>query len=405
MVREADSLAAAGHDVRVVAPSLLTDLEPSDAHLVRYRRWRLDQVRLAPTTLKRRAYHLRARWRRRFAQEVFHALHLPRAAEIAQNIGVPELTQRAIAEPADWFIAHTQGALAIAGAAARQWNARLAFDCEDLLSLSPQDDPDIVRQLERRYIGSCVYVSTASEAMAEELRREYGIDPVVLYNALPTRLAESLVPPHNANGKRSLRLHWFSQTIGPGRGLEEVVEVAGTLNGGIEMHLLGRVAPGFGDVLSVLARRHGVPFFYHPIVHHDDLIRVVAQYDVGLAVEQGVFYDRTVTNKLFSYMLAGLAIVATNTRGQCEIMRQAPGIGFTYDRGDTAALAAGLRVWRDDREKLTAVRRTAWELARKRYCWDIEQEKFFAAVGINGDCQSLEVRLREGCKTQDPASS
>ena len=53
-------------------------------------------------------------------------------------------------------------------------------------------------------------------------------------------------------------------------------------------------------------------------------------FDVGLALErpENANYSRTVTNKLFSYLLAGLAVAASDTPGQRQVMSQVPNAGI-----------------------------------------------------------------------------
>jgi glycosyltransferase involved in cell wall biosynthesis len=96
---------------------------------------------------------------------------------------------------------------------------------------------------------------------------------------------------------------------------------------------------------------------------------------VGLALEQPVSQNRlrTVTNKLFFYMLAGLAVAATDTPGQRGVMETLPQAGFTYRPGDHAALARGLQRYLDEPEALARAREAALEAARSRYCWERER--------------------------------
>ena len=49
-----------------------------------------------------------------------------------------------------------------------------------------------------------------------------------------------------------LRLYWFSQTIGAGRGLEEVVRAVGLAGIPAELHLRGRPANGYLETLRAL---------------------------------------------------------------------------------------------------------------------------------------------------------
>jgi glycosyltransferase involved in cell wall biosynthesis len=299
---------------------------------------------------------------------------------------LPEQRRQASFEQADWFIAHAQAALPTAAAAAKRWNARLGFDCEDLLTEHGTDPADIVRRIERTYLPHCDYVSAPSQGIADWLRNDYGIQPpLVLYNVFPLHLAAGMLPPLRRPSSAVMRLQWFSQTIGPGRGIEEAIEAAGMLGERVELHLRGNPAAGYETLLFRLSGRHHANLKLHTQVDHDDLLRTMDQFDVGLALERSdhTNYSLTVTNKIGSYLLAGLAIAATDTPGQREIMDQVPATGFMYPSGNSGLLAEGLRRWLDDRDSLRNSQQAAWEAARHRFCWDIEQKKWFGRLAAD----------------------
>lgn len=379
LVREADILTEAGHQVRVVAPCFVVDLAERDAVLMRRRQWRLEQVDFRPLGATRlRSAILRGR--RRLAGKFFLYLKNSALAHYSYALAGPELLKLAAREPADWFIAHTQAALPIAAEAARRWNAQLGFDCEDLLAHSVGEPKDIVSAIEAEYVPQCTYISTASLQMAEQLSRDHGTPTVlVLYNVFPSAMAEGLRPPSQRPDCSTVRLHWFGQTIGPGRGLEEAVEALRYLDG-VELHLRGQFSDGYRPNLETLAADCGVMhrLFFLPSLDHDDLINSMEPFDVGLALErkEDSSYSRTVTNKFFSYLLAGLAIAATDTPGQREVLAQIPAAGFLYPSGNSRVLAEGLLEWLRNREKLRTAQQAAWDAARARFCWDCEAEKF-----------------------------
>lgn len=383
LLREADSLANAGHDVRVVTPAFTVALDKSDERQLARRKWRHQRIDYLPLGLRGKARSIVIRGRRRGASELYKRFGGRRLAEYSYTTALPEQRRQALLESADWFIAHAQAALPIAAAAAKRWNARLGFDCEDLLSEHGTDPADIVRQIEANYLGDCDYVSAPSQGIADRVQRDYDIEPpLVLYNVFPLHLAEGIVSPSQRPASPVLRLHWFSQTIGPGRGIEEAIEACGMLGEGVELHLRGNPSEGFDAILRDLASQHRAHLRLHPQVDHDDLIKAMGQFDVGLALERGEHtnYALTVTNKIGSYLLAGLAIAATDTPGQREILEQIPSAGFLYPSGTPKLLAEGLRRWLNDRNALRAAQQAAWDAARDRFCWDIEKEKFLDAL-------------------------
>jgi glycosyltransferase involved in cell wall biosynthesis len=380
LVREADTLAEVGHYVRVVAPLYNLDSVENDDALMAHRSWRLERVDFLPRPGKR----FRSRWirgRRRLAHEIARRLPMPALAEQSYVLALPEMRELAACQPADWFIAHTQTALPVAAEAARRWNAHLGFDCEDLLAHSAGEPRDIVSAIEAKYVPRCTYVSTASVQMAEQLSRDHEArTPVVLYNVFPLVMAEDLRPPSQRSYRSTIRLHWFGQTIGPGRALEDAVLALPHLPAEVELHLRGNPSAGYRERLEALAGRERQRLFFLPPLEHDEVIRAMEPFDVGLALErpEDGNYSRTVTNKLFSYLLAGLAVAASDTPGQREAMSQIPAAGFLYPAGNVRALADGLLNWVRGRQSLRAAQQASWDAARARFCWDRECEKFLA---------------------------
>ena len=359
----------------------------ADARLLARRSWRLQRVDhpradwLPSDTRSERLRSVLVRGRRRLAEAAFHSFKSATLAEYSVCASFSELRRLACAQPADWFIAHTQPALPAAAAAARRWNAHLGFDCEDLLAETGDRFSEANRLIEQRYLRQCDYITATSNVMAEHLASTRNIPPpVVLYNVFPLSLAEGMQPPRERPAHSKLRLHWVSQTIGPDRGLEDAFEACASLAGQVEIHLRGRASEHQTIEMTALAERWGVApcLKFHPLIDHDELIRSMAEYDVGLALErpQNRNYNLTVTNKIFSYMLAGLAVAATDTPGQREVMNQAPGAGFLYPAGDARSLRAMLEIWLKDRARLRQAQAAAWDAARSRFCWEIEQKSF-----------------------------
>ena len=71
----------------------------------------------------------------------------------------------------------------------------------------------------------------------------------------------------------------------------------------VELHLRGSLSAEYRAQLDVLAGRHGVTarVFFYSQVDHDELIRTIAGFDIGLALERpdDPNYSLTVTNNTF----------------------------------------------------------------------------------------------------------
>jgi glycosyltransferase involved in cell wall biosynthesis len=303
----------------------------------------------------------------------------------------PELQAAALQFEADLYIAHYVAALSAARTVAQKRGVLLAFDAEDFESgyyeykTGPRAIDLLTEEVEREYLPQCCYVTAASPGIGAAYASKYGIaTPTSILNVFP--LGERPLQFRETNPDGPLRLYWFSQTIGSGRGLENVIRAMGTLRDcDIELYLRGRCISGYEEGLLRLAQDSKLDLgkvHFCPPAPAEEMIRLSAEYDVGLALEQpdSPNRDLCLTNKIFTYLLAGNAVAATATTGQKAIVETLGPAGFLCEPGDSEPLARGLRFWHDDRSELQRARRAAWGLGTHQFNWDLEKNKLVEVV-------------------------
>jgi hypothetical protein len=253
----------------------------------------------------------------------------------------------------------------------------------------------LIDRIEELVLPNAAFVTTGSEAMADAYLAKRGRRPMPIDNVFPLPGDAPSLEPSPGPG---LRLYWFSQRIGPGRGLEDAVRAAGMSDVPIELHLRGNETPGYVRSLRTLARGIApqLVIMQHPPEPSDLMIELCRRggYDVGLALEQTHVFNRTVclTNKIFTYLAAGLAIAFTDTTGQRTLARDLGEAAFLYPAGDVAALAGGLARWARDKAALGAAKRAAWEAARRRWHWDHPAEKGALLEAVRSTLASRDAR-------------
>ncbi len=294
----------------------------------------------------------------------------------------PELHRAATRFPADLYIAHHPTALPAVTSAAARHGAKAGFDAEDLHT---GQAGLAVERIEIKHIPRCDYVTTAAPGFSTEYRSKYGIEqPSTILNVFPLSERPKSFRP-SAEGK-PLRLYWFSQCIGESRGLEDAVRALGRLRDlPVELHLRGDWQDGYEERLFSLAASEGVDpsrILSYPPAAPDQMVRLASEYDIGLALEQPVDENRMLclSNKLFVYLLAGIPVAATASRGQKPVVETLGQAAFCYEYGDARGLANGIRKWSIDRQLLNTARERAWRWGTEKYNWDIEKTKFLEVV-------------------------
>lgn len=384
LVKEADALVEAGHRVSVVCAHWAQWADDTDRELLASRR-------LSCTYVGGHGRHSpRYQWtrvRHRVARELFRRGLTSTISPDALSRVTPELRHAAKKTRADLYIAHNLGALPAAYAAARAHSAKLGFDAEDFHSAdwSATNWPArIARNVERALVPECDYVTAAAPLIAERYAEVCGMPaPTVIRNVFPLEERPAEFRPTRPG---PLTLYWFSQTIGCGRGLEDVVDSMAQIGRpDVVLHLQGTWQAGYEEAIRRRVLELGLgsqQLAYHQPAASGAMVSRASQFDIGLAVETGRDENNRIiqTNKLFTYILAGAALLATNTPGQAPLVESLGSAARMYTPGDVPALTAHLRTWHDDRALLDAARRSAWQAGESTYNWNREKAVFLDEV-------------------------
>jgi hypothetical protein len=384
-VKEADALHAAGYDVTVIATKTMEIVEPRDRALMQRIPWALQRVDLGS----------RLQWRARrvkqmAARGMLRATGSARFAGQAFSPYTGPLQEAALAMQADLYIAHYPAALPAAAVAAQRYDAQLAYDAEDFHVGQPPDEPAfdeeraLLRLVEGQYLPRCSYVTAASPGIADALAETYAISrPQVILNLFPLDQAPP-VPTVRGTAAPGPSIYWFSQTVGPNRGLECAIEAIGRAATKPHLYIRGTPTQNYPDELQSFAERFGAAERIHllPPNSPDEMVRLAAQYDLGLCSEPGHTWNNRIalTNKLFTYMLAGVPPVMSDIPAQVSLAETA-GLGdLIYRRGDPPALAALLDHLLGDADRLAGLRARVWKDGQRRWNWEAEAPALVDAV-------------------------
>ncbi|MEB3359229.1 MAG: glycosyltransferase [Synechococcales bacterium] len=415
--KEADALTAAGHEVTVVGIWFDGEMVTRDRTLLLQKKWAFQPVLdFRPGQPSRFGVRLQAK----LARVLYQRLRLKTPALL--GYGARRLRQFAQNFQADLTIVHSEAGLWVGTELQRQ-GYRVGVDFEDWFSRDLLPEARITRPvawiaaLEAHLNRTCPYRLTTSQVLAQALAEAHQVSPpTVVYNVFPHDESSHDESSHDkspqgescqaglsqgsekalSRDSEPIQVHWFSQTIGPGRGLETLFAALPYLNCLVEIHLRGHCS---ADTRTWLAQQ--IPLQWathvhiHPTVANHELPARIAEHDIGLALEQRDPPSRnlTITNKLFQYLQAGLAVIATDTAGQREVFQQAPDIGHLVRCGDAIALAATIQDWVDHPAQLQAAKLAAQGAIQSHFSWEAQQYTLLAAAK-----NALQVKERESSK-------
>jgi glycogen(starch) synthase len=339
--------------------------------------WQRHQYPSRSTSLVRLVLH---RLLHHFCRICFRITGKPLAAAVsARIIG---LKRKLSAVKCDIYIAHNIDTLLPAREAAARRKALLIFDSmefhSDMGDGQDATERSLVRRIESAVLPDCSLVVASSDQIADALVEAYGISrPLPLYN-VPPRVAE--LPAKISTG---LALYWRNAVVGFGqRGLEEALVALKELPEDVILHLQGRMPRDGGQALRKrIAESHlEKRVIFHKPYRPEDAVREAAPHHIGLCLERpGVRnHELTVSNKLFDYHMAGLAIIASDLPPLRSVLTRSGG-GLLFAPGSSIDLAAKIGLLYGNRQLLRRYACSAREFALSIGNREVEMAKFTTA--------------------------
>jgi glycosyltransferase involved in cell wall biosynthesis len=442
VLREADALAAAGHDVVLVArvaaggPLPMQERRPSGARLVRIlrdggleARWRNVQ--------QRAGYPWRARgvlargWLRDLQSGPSGWCHAG-AKLLAMLVALPWFAYRlvayallgdrppglrrrgqldyvmtwrrsvypwahaatGVAPGADVHHGHDVTGLAAAVAAAKRTGAMVVYDSHELYLESGQHARQgalaryWMRSLERRLARHAVALVTVNETLEEILRRNLGFTRSVVVHNAPPRWTPPVPAPDLLRERLGLppeaRIALYHGGLAEVRGLRQLVEAV--LRPGMDdVHL---VFLGYGPLRDELAAHAADPgsggrVHLLDAVPPDELAAWVASADVGVMPNQPATENERLStpNKLFESMAVGLPVVSSDFPERRRIILGDPAgpLGAVCDPTSPEAIASAIRSILDlPTAEFAALRSRILSAAHERWNWETESARLVA---------------------------
>ena len=374
MLKAADALHGAGYQVRVVSTRHLSWAWSADQCVKQTRSWAWQVVDYDRSSARLRQVVTGARLRA--AQAAATAVGV---ARLPLEVGIraysrvhDEIVDAIAAEPADFVYGGTTGALAATAAGARRLGVPYALDLEDFHS-AEQTGPGselahaLAERIEGDVLPRAAFLTAASPMIADAYWSKYGVRPRPIHNTFSLGVAAT------SDRAGPLRLYWFSQTLGPGRGLDDIVAAIGRSAIPAELHLRARPIPAYTERLAQLqaAVAPSLTLVHHDPAPPDRMVELAQGYDLGLSTEQPDVLSRRLclTNKIFTYLAAGVPVLMTTTPAQVRLADDLGHAAMLYEPGDVDGLATRLAEWIDDAAGRSSARCAARAAAERRWHW------------------------------------
>ena len=384
LVKEADALTDAGYRVTVIYAYWNDWGTRLDGQLLAGKKW--NAIKAGGDPKQQPFTYLLSRLLFKAAGIAQKKTKINLLTELSASRATYFLISEAKKHKGDLYIGHNLGALPAVAKAARKFDKPFGFDAEDMHRYevnSLDSDPTVILAalIEKKYIPESNYLSVSSPQIGDAYKELFpGISPVTILNVFP-KSGVSLTAEKEQSAP--VKLFWFSQTIGKGRGLEGIIAALLKLKEyAFELHLLGDLPIGnFKDYLDDVVSR-GVKIFIYTPVAPDEIPAFASKFDIGLATELKEPLNRNLclTNKIFTYLQAGLAILASDTAAQKDFLQAYPAIGKIYNLEHEKLLPATLLSFYNDRKALNKYKEATLNLAHTTLNWETESGKFINLI-------------------------
>lgn len=386
MVKSALTLSSAGYDVTVIYARISAWASDFDQQLFQDQK-NIKWIGVGLLNSKS-IVHFCFRLRQMFWRLVnfFTYCHFVRTAK-SFTLYSQELTAAALKHKADLYIGHNLGALRAVVLAAQKYKSKCIFDLEDYYSGEFEKDSfdyKLIVQYEKRFIPQLNHVTASSPLIADLYKSSFpDIGSSIVLNVFPLKYINKEIIRFN---KKPLKLFWFSQFVGLERGLQNILKAIACFEAGqIHFTILGNCNDQRKEYLSKLISTLSISesdIYFHKVISEVDLFKLMTTHHVGIASEIPSLLNKDIcmSNKMFSYLLAGLALVVSDTKGQSSFLNTYPNIGFIYDNDDHQRLVQGLKNYIENPHLLNHHRENALALANSKYNWESQSTNLVSLI-------------------------
>jgi glycogen(starch) synthase len=286
---------------------------------------------------------------------------------------------------ADVVHAHDLATLPAGFRLAKRLRARLVYDAHEIYAAQEPNPPwlyaTVTSWLEAR-LARRAQVITVSAPIAADLERTLRLpaSPLVVLSC-SERLER--IPPRARERSEARMSAIYQGAMGPGRPIEDLFIAAAAM--GDNVVLSARITGIDLNGLRAKSAIRGLAgrFLIRDPVAPDSLVQALIEFDVGLIINRPVTKndELVLPNKLFEYMMAGLAVVAPRLPGLVSLIEE-EGVGATYRPADPLDLARVLDELAADRPRLEAMKHRARQLALERYNAEAQKPVLLEAWGL-----------------------
>lgn len=381
LVRNASALSRAGHEVIVVTPVIESVVIGFDEKLVARENWKYVPVPMLDNNGKVKKS---IRGLRKVAFAIASRIPMPTHGSNALVYGAGIIKKTISDLEADLYLAQQQAALPLIAQIANSKGKPYACDIEDILTESVTEPVSLLSSIEALYLKDATVISTMSEVAADFLDKSLEIKTkvLVLHNCPEIKERDGLNEPLMISTAKP-SIYWFGQTLGPHSLAIELIEANASAGHPFNIALRGRPVQDYLSRIhdSIRATNSEGMVEILPIIDTSKMVVEAAKHDIlfGSQPTEQMFHQLAIGNKVFTGLLAGCALLLTDTIAHRKLKESLPD-SMLLVGNEKDALSKALKILASDSDKLLRMRKASWSSGTTRYHWARESEPWVAAI-------------------------
>jgi len=296
--------------------------------------------------------------------------------------------------PVDFILINLVDNLPFAAGLKKKTGGRLIYDSQEYFKgqYTKYVVPlrDWVNKAEPDFIHEVDILISTTNAMAEQLKKDYQLSiPVIRVRNLPSQLMLKSAGPASLAlpeiNKDTLLLVWHGMSIyfNNTRGVHILLKAVARCQRKVHLVLQGLIPAEQKVVFETYLRElhlQGKVSLLPPAEPYQ-IVASLRGYDVGLIGElaQEENQQLTSSNKLFDFLNAGLAVIASDLPGLNETIKEYK-TGYTYPSGDYLKLAELIDSLAFDRRTLADFKKKSKDIAEKELFWEHDYDKVWESM-------------------------
>ena len=252
-----------------------------------------------------------------------------------------------------------------------------------------KNERDWVTEAERKYIGEIDVLIGTTDIMKKQLMQDYNLRvPAFRLRNVPSRqMLKVNAPIHSLNsGKVYLIWHGMGIYLNNTRGVHILVQALAKCKSNVVLVLQGTLPADQKIILDRYIETLGLEgrIMIRPPAEPYSIVASLRNCDIGLIGElpQEDNQKLTSSNKLFDYINAGLAVIASDLPGINETVKEY-GVGLSFEPGNVEQLAACIDALADDPIKLKEYKSRAAEISERELFWENDFQHVWNSIREN----------------------